>query len=106
MVDDDNCTANVVYGINEKYTFFLGRSIVPSLFRGFLEKVSLGKDRTMDGPASMNNIGMPSAYNGWFYQKLQISPVQAIALARYWVIGQIVSNQPRRNGKLTGVTGI
>lgn len=106
VVDDDNATSGVMYALNERYTFWLGRSIVPPLFRDFLEKVSLGKPKTIEGVSASTYEGMPSAYNGWFYQKLMISPSQAAAIARYWVIGQMVVSQPRRNGKLTGITTI
>lgn len=106
VVDDDNATTNNLYALNERYIFWLGRAIVPPLFRDFLEKVNLGKPKTMEGVPAGQIDGMPSAYNGWFYQKLMISPSQAAAIARYWVIGQMATSQPRRNGKLTGITGI
>jgi hypothetical protein len=49
---------------------------------------------------------MPSEYNGFFYQKPLTLPYQAGRLGRFYVIGQEVSWEFRKQGQLTGVTGI
>lgn len=106
VIDDDNCVSGNWYMLNERYIFWLGRSVVPPLFKDFLEKVTLGKPRTLEGVSAGSVMDMPSPYNGWFYQKLMISPSQAAAIARYWVIGQMATSQPRRLGKITTIAGI
>lgn len=101
VIKDDKATAQNWWMLNERYLFWKGRSIVPSKFRGQLSKVNLGTPSTIEGVAAA-----PSNNNGWFFQDLQMMPNQAGMIGRYYVIGQLCSNQPRRNGRLTGVTGV
>ena len=102
-VADDAATSGVWYAVNERYLEWRGRSIVPTKYQGVLEKVSLAANRTMEGVASQIK---PPSDAGWFFQKMQMMPNQAGMLGRFYVIGQVVGSQPRRQGKLTGVTGV
>ncbi len=101
VIKDDAATSGVWYMLNERYIEWRGRSVVPDKFKGQITKVSLGAPKTIEG----GNF-MPSEYNGWFFQELQIMPNQAGMVGRYHVIGQTMTSQPRRHGKLTGITGV
>jgi hypothetical protein len=103
VIKDGGATAQNWWMINERYIQWAGRTIVPEKFRGMIEKVNLGSMKTMEGTAAALP---PSKYHGWFSQKLQMMPNQAGAIARYYVIGQIIGRQPRRQGRLTGITGV
>ena len=101
VIKDDAATAGVWYMINERYTMWKGRTVVPAKFKGQVTKVSLGTPRTIEGVAAA-----PSENHGWFFQEFQMMPNQAGMIARYHIIGQLCVTQPRRNGKLTGITGV
>src|SRR5258708_17639397 len=101
IIKDKACTAGSLYFLNENYLFWLGRTEVPSEFSPFLEKVTLGTPDTIEGQSAM-----PGESHGVFWQKEQMMPNQAGMIGRYHVIGQMVVTQPRRQGVLTGVTGI
>lgn len=102
VIADEACPAGVMYFLNERYLDWRGRTIVPSKYAGVLEKVSL-TGNTMEGVAA--EIKAPSDA-GWFFQKMQMMPNQAGMVGRFYVIGQLVGSQPRRQGKLTGITGV
>lgn len=99
VIKDDACTSGYFYKLNENYLDWRGRTIVPPKFRGKISRVTLGKPSTLEGVAAA-----PSKYHGWFVQDLQMMPHQAGMVGRYWVIGQLMTSQPRRHGVLTGVT--
>ena len=101
VIKDDAATAGVWYMVNERYLMWKGRTVVGPKFSGNVRKVSLGKPRTLEGVAAA-----PSENHGWFFQDFQMLPNQAGLLARYHIVGQICVTQPRRNGKLTGITGV
>lgn len=101
VIKDDAATSGVWYMLNERYLMWKGRNTVPSKFRGSVSKVSLGTPRTIEGVAAA-----PSPNHGWFFQEMQMLPNQAGMIGRYHVIGQVCVTQPRRNGKLTGITGV
>jgi len=101
VIADDACTSGVWYALNERYLWWAGRTIVPSKYSGVLEKVSLGGGSTMEGGAALQKAPSDA---GWFFQKRQIMPNQAGMVGRFYVIGQMIGSQPRRQGKLTGVT--
>ena len=103
VVADDACTSGVWYALNERYLEWRGRTIVPSKYSGVLEKVSLGAASTMEGVGGYNKAPSDA---GWFFQKMQMMPNQAGMVGRFYVIGQLVGSQPRRQGKLTGITGV
>jgi hypothetical protein len=102
VIKDDKATSGVWYMVNERYLFWLGRTIVPEDFKEHVTKVGLGKARTMEGVGA----NRPSDFNGMFFQKDQMLPNQAGIVGRYYVIGQFATNQPRRHGKLTGITSV
>lgn len=101
VIKDDACTSGVWYMLNERYFGWKGRTVVGPKFAGMYKKVSLGTPKTMEGVAAA-----PSDDHGWFFQDFQAMPNQAGIIARYHVVGQVCASQPRRNGKLTGITGV
>lgn len=101
MIKDDACTSGVMFMLNENYLDWRGRTSVPAKYKGILEKVNLGTPATLEGVAAA-----PSNEHGWFFQKDQMMQNQAGMIGRYHVIGQMVTSQPRRHGKLTGITGV
>lgn len=103
VIKDDVATSGVWYKLNERTFNWYGRSVVPSAYAGKIEKVNLGTMKHFEGVGADT---MPSEYNGWFHQPLMALPNQAGMIARFYVIGQICWTQPRRNGKLTGITGV
>jgi hypothetical protein len=101
VLKDDAATSQNWFMLNERYLMWKGRTIVPAKFAGQVRKVSLGTPATMEGVAAA-----PSKNHGWFVQSLQMMPNQAGMIARYYVIGQLCTSQPRRHGRLTGITGV
>jgi len=101
VIKDDKCTAQNWFSINERYIEWRGRTQVPSKYAGQIEKISLGTPSTMEGVAAA-----PSESHGCFMQKMQMMPNQAGMIGRIYVIGQLCTSQPRRHGRLTGVTGV
>ncbi len=102
IIRDKRATSGVLYMLNENYLSWHGRTKVPANFKEFVSPVSLGKSKVIDGQASMT----PSKYHGFFYQAKQMMPNQAGIISRFFVFGQMVSFQPRRQGKLTGITSV
>lgn len=101
VIKDDACTSGIWYMLNERYLEWRGRTMVPDKFKAILEKIDLGTPSTAEGV-----MAAPSKYHGFFYQKEMMVPNQAGLVARYYVFGQLMSSQPRRHGKLTGVTTV
>lgn len=101
VIKDDKCTTGVWYALNERYNQWVGRNVVPEDFAEEIERLTLPEPKTMDGVFG----GIPNTY-GFFMQKKRMLPTQAGLLGRIYVFGQFVTRQPRRNGKLTGITGI
>lgn len=108
-IKDDKCadpstaTGGPWFKLNERYNEFRGRTEVPSVWRDYMEKVDLGGGGVYEGVGAQY---MPSEYNGWFYRKDVVIPDQAGMLGYFTLMGQFCSSQPRRNGKLTGITGV
>lgn len=105
IIADDFCTAGYLYYLNENSFGWVGRSIVPDRYKSMVEKVNLGTTKSYEGVGAQS-LELPSEYNGWFYQKDMVLPNQAGAIGRFYVIGQIACWEPRRNGRLTGITGV
>lgn len=101
IIKDDACTSGYLYMLNENYLKWLGRTLVPREFEGSIEKVDLGKPSTVEGV-----MAAPYDTYGFFHQKEQMVINQGALIGRIWVFGQMVTNQPRRHGVLTGITGI
>lgn len=102
IIRDKQATSGVLYMLNENYLKWFGRTRVPKSFKEFVSPVSLGKKRVVEGQASENI----SRYHGFFYQEKQMMNNQAGIISRFFVFGQMASFQPRRQGKLTGITSI
>jgi hypothetical protein len=101
IIKDDLATAQTLFFLNERYIDWLGRTEVPAGFDE-LSYVSLGKrDGTMEGVAAA-----PSENHGIFAQEFSMVPSQPASFARYYIIGQLVTSQPRRHGQLTGITSV
>lgn len=105
IIADDFATPGVLFYLNEDSFGWVARSIVPDNYRGIVEKVNLGTMTAYEGVGAQS-LDLPSEYNGWFYQKDMIMPSQAGTIGRFYVIGQFATWEPRRNGKLTGITGV
>jgi hypothetical protein len=103
VIADDAATSGVWYMLNENYLEWRGRTVVPAAYRDVLTKVNLGSPSTIDGVSSQLT---PPSDAGWFFQGRQAMPYQAGMIGRIYAIGQICGSQPRRQGKLTGVTGV
>jgi hypothetical protein len=101
IIKDDACTSGVLFLLNENYLQWRGRTAVPQGFAGNLEKVDLGTGDTVEGVLSA-----PYDTYGFFFQPEQMVINQGALLGRIWVFGQMVTDQPRRHGKLTGITGV
>jgi hypothetical protein len=105
IIADDFCTSAALFYLNEDSFGWVGRSIVPDKYKSIVEKVDLGTARATEGVGAQV-MDMPSEYNGWFYQKDMVLPNQAGTIGRFYVIGQFCTWEPRRSGKLTGITGV
>lgn len=107
IIKDDFATSGYLYFLNEESFGWYGRSEVPDQYRGLIEKVNLGtQSKSAYEGVGAEILDMPSEYNGWFYQKDMIMPNQAGTIGRFFVLGQVCANEPRRNGVLTGVTSV
>jgi len=105
ILKDQFCTSGTFYLLNELKFGWYGRTIVPEMYSDTLEKVDLGTSKAYEGTGA-ESLNLPSEYNGFFYQKPLTLPYQAGRLGRFYVIGQEVSWEYRKQGQLTGITGI
>lgn len=105
IIADDFCTSGVLFYLNEDSFGWVARSMVPDKYKTMVEKVNLGTMAAYEGVGAQS-LDMPSEYNGWFYQKDMVLPNQAGTIGRFYVIGQFATWEPRRNGKLTGITSV
>jgi len=102
IIRDKRSTSGVLYMLNENYLHWAGRTRVPTSFKEFVKPVKLGKGKVVEGQVSQG----PTKYHGFFYQAKQMMPNQAGIISRFYLFGQMWSDQPRRQGKLTGITGV
>jgi hypothetical protein len=98
-ITDKNATSGTLFALNENYLMWVGRDRVPNGFSSHISRVNMGTSK-MEGTAGEKSFSAP----GWFVQKDQMSPNQAGIIGRYFCIGNFVTSQPRRHGKLTGIT--
>ncbi len=103
VIKDDAATSGVWFMLNERYFHWAGRASVPEKYRGKLEAVTLGDTSVIEGTGAHT---IPPKSYGWFFQPHQLLPQQAGMIARYYVIGQVVATQFRRQGKLTAITTV
>lgn len=105
IIADDFATSGYLYFLNEDSFGWYGRSQVPTEWKPFIEKVNLGTQKAYEGVGA-DSMDLPSEFNGWFYQKAMVLPNQAGSIGRFYVIGQMCAWEPRRNGRLTGITSV
>lgn len=109
VIKDDKCadpstvTGGPWFKLNERYLEFRGRSEVPSLWKDYMTKVDLGESDVYEGVGAQYK---PSDFNGWFFRKDLVIPDQAGSLGYFVLMGQVCTDQPRRQAKLTGITGV
>lgn len=105
IMKDEFCTSGYLYMLNEKSFEWRGAPVVPSKYKDVLSKVDLGTTRVVEGTGA-EAMNMPSEWNGFFHQKPMMLPNQAGMVGRFWLIGQTVVKEPRKNGVLIAITGI
>lgn len=104
VIKDKKATSGVWYKLNERSFGWYGRSVVPDEYKKLgLTKVNLGDMGAIEGPAQEEK---PSQFNGFFYQPPMMMPDQAGTIARFYVIGQVCTKNPRLNGQLHSITGV
>lgn len=103
IIRDKAVAAGVGYMLNENYLNWYGDTQTPPAFKQFLEKVTLGEAGAKEG----QSVDMrPSDFHGFFFQKEMMMPTQGALLGRFWLSGQHVSFQPRRQGRFYTFTGV
>lgn len=103
LIKDKKATSGVWYKLNESSFAWFGRTVVPQEYADLgLTKVDLGLTN-IDTPTQAET---PSNFNGWFYQPPMLMPNNAGTIARFYVIGQIMTWNPRLNGQGYGITGV
>lgn len=105
MIDDDYALTGNMYFANERYIDYYGRYEIPEEYEDILERVGFGELEATDGTGAMA-LEEPSKFYGWFYQDALTIPDQFGRISRFYVIGQLICRSFRRQGKLTGITGV
>ncbi len=98
-VRDEKCTASTVYMLNENWLDWYGWDA-----RGMFgyNKISLGS-QTIEGNYAESPM---SEFNGFNWSGFRAPTNQFAGIADIIILGNLVSFQPRRHGRLTGVTGV
>lgn len=95
IVADEKSTAQTLWAINENYLEWYGK------FDPALTKVNLGSS-TIDSVYD----GSPSSNHGFNYSGM-LKPTNSYGdIGHLFLFGNLVSWQPRRHGRLTGIAGI
>lgn len=94
MVADDKCQSGVAYFLNERYLEFVSLK-VPGL-----ETISM-KPQVTEGVNE--EFAVKTAFQ---YKPMQTPTNQLAEVGQIITAGQFITRQPRRNGKLTGITGV
>jgi len=103
-IKDKQATSGVWYKLNESSFAWYGRTVVPTEYATLgLRKADLGDMSTYESVAGEE---APSSFNGWFYQPPMMMPDQAGTIARFYVIGQMMTWNPNMNMQLHSITGI
>lgn len=105
IIRDDFATSGYLFFLNEKTMGWFGRTTVPDEYKPYVEKVNLGTMSSYEGVGA-ESLDLPSEFNGWFYQKAMVMPTNAGTIGRFYVIGQEMCWEFRRNGRLTGITSV
>lgn len=100
ILKDKAIAAGYGYMLNLSYLDYFGDQKVPDKFKKFLTPVSLGKANVKEGQATMR----PSDYAGFFFQEEQMMPNNGGTIGRFWVSGQLVSFQPKRQARFINYT--
>lgn len=95
MVADDKCPTGILYGLNENYFDFYSLNIPQ------LTPITLGNDVTEGVYSEVNRIKTSFQYKDLMMPTNQLAEVGQIIAA-----GNLICRQPRRNGKLTAITGV
>ena len=103
VVKDKFNTTGVWYKLNEDSFGWKGRTIVPDEYKSILTKVNLGSMKGYQSTAAEEAV---SEFNGFFYQSPRMMEDQAGTIARFYIIGQLCTWEPRKNGQLSGITGV
>lgn len=96
FVADEVATAQSLYMLNEDWLQWYGK------FDPDLQKVDLGSDK---GVQTVYHQA-PSKFHGFNWQDLMRAINQYGEVGHLFLFGQLASWQPRRQGVLTGVTGV
>jgi len=96
---DEKCTAQNIFMLNENWIDFYGWDATKATD---YKKVSLGSE-TIEGNYSEAPM---SSFNGFNWSGFKTPTNQFGSIADIIVLGNLTSWQPRRNGRLTGVTGV
>lgn len=104
IIKDDGCPTGSLFFLNERYLHWAGRTTVPNQYKKFgLQRVSLGKAKSYEGTGAQLR---PPSDVGWFVQPKQLMPDQAGLIGKYYIIGQLICTQFRRQGHLASITTI
>lgn len=103
VIKDQYAPSGSWFKLNEKSFDWMGRTVVPENYSAMITKADLGN---MKGYESIAGEEAPSNFNGFFYQKAQMLPNQSGTIARYHVIGQVVTKQPRLNAQGHTITTV
>lgn len=102
ILKDKAIAAGTGYMLNLNYLSYYGDKKVPQSFSKFLTPVKLGKSNVKEGQVTMR----PSDYAGFFFQEEQMMPNNGGTIGRFWVSGQLVSFQPRRQGRFVNFNAV
>lgn len=95
IVEDEKCTSTKMFMINENHFFFTGMQLPAKL--GY-EKFNTS-DKNVKGPQA---LPIPKGFN---WSGLMRSINQPAQVGHLYYIGNFISDNPRYQGQLTGITG-
>lgn len=94
LVADDKCTSGVMYFLNEHYLEF------HVLRHPKLKTITMANEVT-EGAGNAEN---PVSNTAFQYKELQMPDNQLAEVGQIILMGNLIHRNPRRNGKLTGIT--
>lgn len=104
LLKDKFATTGVFYKLNEDSYGYFGLNTVPQEYKDLgIRKVNLGSMEAYESLAAKEG---PSEFNGFFYQPPMMMPDQPGTIARFYVMGQMATFNPRLNAQLHSITGI
>ena len=92
FVKDEKCTSQKLFMANEKYFFWAGIDLPD------YEKINTS-ERNVEGPQA---LPIPKGFN---WSGMLRSTNQPAEVGHMYLVGNWISNDPRRCGQLTGITG-